>query len=60
MTDEERKQEGAEEFVEDLEAPEKAQSDVAGGRGPVRDCGNNATTGQGCHGNASAIFISGE
>lgn len=33
MTDEEREQEGAEEDVEDLEAPAKQQEDVAGGAG---------------------------
>jgi hypothetical protein len=31
MTDEERKREGAEEEIEDLEAPAAAQEDVAGG-----------------------------
>ena len=31
MTDEERKQEGADEEIEDLEAPAAAQGDVAGG-----------------------------
>lgn len=59
MTDEERKREAAEEFVEDLEAPEETQSDVAGGRGPARDCDDNASKTGGCTGNASAIFISG-
>lgn len=33
MTDEERRQEGAEEEIEDLEAPAAAQSEVAGGIG---------------------------
>jgi hypothetical protein len=33
MTDEERKEEGAEESIEDLEAPAGAQDDVAGGAG---------------------------
>jgi hypothetical protein len=33
MTDKERKDEGAEETVEDLEAPAEDQSDVVGGRG---------------------------
>jgi hypothetical protein len=32
MTDEQRSEEGAEEAIEDLEAPAAAQSDVAGGR----------------------------
>ena len=36
MTDEERNQEGAEEQIEDLEAPAEAQGDVAGGMGPCR------------------------
>lgn len=31
MTDEERRQDGAEEEIEDLEAPASAQADVAGG-----------------------------
>jgi hypothetical protein len=31
MTDDERKEEGAEEAIEDLEAPAAAQEDVAGG-----------------------------
>jgi hypothetical protein len=35
MTEDERKEEGAEEAVEDLEAPAEAQDDVAGGRGCV-------------------------
>lgn len=34
MTDEERHDEGAEEGIEDLEAPADAQSDVAGGVAP--------------------------
>jgi hypothetical protein len=33
MTDEERNQEGAEESIEDLEAPAESQDDVAGGIG---------------------------
>ncbi len=36
MTDEERKEEGAEEAIEDLEAPAAAQDDVAGGLGPCK------------------------
>ena len=36
MTDEERNEEGAEEEIEDLEAPVEAQDDVAGGLGPCR------------------------
>ncbi len=42
MTEEELREEGAEEAIEDLEAPAAAQEDVAGGRklcGP-RSCGN--------------------
>ncbi len=42
MTEEERREEGAEEAIEDLEAPAAAQEDVAGGRklcGP-RSCGS--------------------
>jgi hypothetical protein len=31
MTDDERREEGAEEAIEDLEAPAEAQADVAGG-----------------------------
>ena len=33
MTDEQRNEEGAEEAIEDLEAPAAVQSDVAGGKG---------------------------
>jgi hypothetical protein len=33
MTDEEKRDEGAEEAIEDLEAPADAQGDVAGGKG---------------------------
>ena len=33
MTEEERNEEGAEESVEDLQAPAEAQEDVAGGAG---------------------------
>jgi hypothetical protein len=33
MTDEQRREEGAEEAIEDLEAPAAAQQDVAGGKG---------------------------
>ena len=36
MTDEERKEEGADEAIEDLEAPAAAQEDVAGGLGPCK------------------------
>lgn len=42
MTDEERKREGAEEEIEDLEAPASAQEDVAGGGmacHPAPSCG---------------------
>jgi hypothetical protein len=38
MTDEERNDEGAEEEVEDLEAPAEAQEDVAGGACPANTC----------------------
>ncbi len=40
MTDEQRREEGAEEAIEDLEAPAAAQKDVVGGKGcsPV-SCG---------------------
>jgi hypothetical protein len=33
MTDDERREEGAEEAIEDLEAPAESLEDVAGGRG---------------------------
>lgn len=36
MTDDERKQEGAEQEIEDLEAPATVQMDVAGGMGPCK------------------------
>ncbi|HXD57091.1 MAG TPA: hypothetical protein VN606_04200 [Thermoleophilaceae bacterium] len=32
MTDEQKREEGAEEAIEDLEAPAQAQEDVAGGK----------------------------
>ena len=35
MTDEERNDEGAEEAIEDLDAPADAQDDVAGGAAPI-------------------------
>ena len=38
MTNQEFDDEGAEEAIEDLEAPADAQSDVAGGKGPA--CGS--------------------
>ena len=38
MTDEQRNEEGAEEAIEDLEAPAEAQGDVAGGACPVATC----------------------
>ena len=53
MTEEERKEEGAEELVEDLEAPVEAQGDVAGGR--ALDCSDNASKTGGCSGNASWV-----
>jgi hypothetical protein len=41
MTDEERREEGNEEAVEDLEAPAAAQGDVAGGQlCGVHSCGS--------------------
>jgi hypothetical protein len=41
MTNEERKAEGAEEAIEDLEAPATAQEDVAGGAlCGAKSCGN--------------------
>ena len=43
MTDEERQREGAEERIEDLEAPAEAQQDVAGGGfacHPAGTCGS--------------------
>jgi len=36
MTDEERQQEGAEQEIEDLEAPAEMHVDVVGGLGPCR------------------------
>jgi hypothetical protein len=38
MTDEQRSDEGAEEAIEDLEAPAEAQGDVAGGAIPKTYC----------------------
>ena len=38
MTDEQRNEEGAEEAIEDLEAPAAAQEDVAGGKIPETYC----------------------
>jgi hypothetical protein len=38
MTDKERQDEGAEESIEDLEAPADAQGDVAGGKGKGPVC----------------------
>jgi hypothetical protein len=49
MTDEERQREGAEEPIEDLEAPAEAQADVVGGLGctPSPTCGRpSAVCGQ--------------
>jgi hypothetical protein len=49
MTDDEPKQEGAEEPVEDLEAPAAVWADVAGGiacRLPTVACSNPTCTGQ--------------
>ena len=49
MTDDEHKQEGAEEPIEDLEAPAAVWADVAGGivcRLPTHGCSNPTCTGQ--------------
>ncbi len=50
MTDEERQDEGAEEAIEDLEAPAAAQDDVAGGviacNLPTKGCSNPTCTSQ--------------
>ncbi len=43
MTEEERREEGAEEAIEDLEAPAAAQEDVAGGRGARAGCDTPVT-----------------
>ena len=43
MTDEERSEEGAEEPIEDLEAPAQALQDVAGGAGACSKPSCNAT-----------------
>jgi hypothetical protein len=66
MTDKDRKEEGAEEAIEDLEAPAAAQEDVAGGRGlpPTMYCKrptcmgtcSNATAGGPC-GPKSVIVV---
>jgi hypothetical protein len=40
MTDDERRDEGAEEAIEDLEAPATSQGDVVGGIGPCRPTNN--------------------
>ena len=59
MTEEERKEEGAEELVEDLEAPAVGQGDVVGGRLVACGCDDNASKNDthGCTGNATAIFV---
>jgi hypothetical protein len=49
VTDDERKQEGAEEPIEDLEAPAAVWEDVAGGivcKLPTADCHNPTCTSQ--------------
>lgn len=38
MNDEQRKDEGTTEDIEDLEAPAEAQEDVAGGKCPGKSC----------------------
>ena len=38
MTDEEREQEGAEEEIQDLEAPAEEQADVVGGAALTKTC----------------------
>jgi hypothetical protein len=51
MTDEERREEGAEEAIEDLEAPGAAQEDVVGGKtlclGPT--CQGDSLVSTFCH-----------
>ena len=48
MTDDERKQEGADEEIEDLEAPAEAQEDVAGGLDAELDARCKATARKWC------------
>ncbi len=48
MTDDERKQEGADEEIEDLEPPAEAQSDVAGGLDAALDAKCKYTTRNWC------------
>jgi len=55
MTDEEREREGAEERIEDLEAPAEAQEDVAGGG---MACGNPSAVCNESHG--SCVFTTAE
>jgi hypothetical protein len=52
MTDEERNAEGAEESIEDLEAPAEAQGDVAGGvvKCATPTCGGDSTVSTFCQG----------
>jgi hypothetical protein len=66
MTDQEKNQEGAEESIEDLEAPAEAQGDVAGGKCSVTlqcrtptclgTC-SNKTVGGGCTDPPSNIVV---
>ena len=51
MTDDERKQEGAEEPIEDLEAPAAEQGEVAGGVvcAPTNRCAPVHTVVKSCH-----------
>jgi len=61
MTDEEREREGAEERIEDLEAPAEAQEDVAGGGmacHPAGTCGNPSAVCNESHG--SCVFTTAE
>ncbi len=62
MTDEERKEEGAEEAIEDLEAPAAAQEDVAGGKIQCKtptcwDTCTNKSIGGGCKNKRTDIVV---
>ena len=52
MTDDERRSEGLEESIEDLEAPATAQDDVAGGKTKcvTPTCGGDSTVSTFCRG----------
>jgi hypothetical protein len=66
MTDQEKNQEGAEESIEDLEAPAEAQGDVAGGKCAatmqcirptcIGTC-SNATAGGGCQTKLTNVVV---